>query len=152
MRVYYDTTSPIYGQALEKYRSLGKQLYGMEKVGGRDALNRTERREAIMGRRILESAFPRLRELEEEDYKDKPSKSKPAPRIFVEMAMDGMAGRIVYPDGSRSQYAVKAFKTPDQMYDIIAEMAYYGIVDPEVTQVTIGGSAQPLLTFIRGRG
>jgi len=157
-RKYSPDTPPrtVFEQALRKYRELGLQLYGMRPLENSEMLNKSqqrgERKRAIMGRRVLETAFPRLREVAEEDYKGTPTKSRPAPRIFIEMAVDGRAGRIVYPDGSRSQYAVKAFASPDQMMDIIAELTYFGTIDPRETQVTVGGSAQPLLTFISDRG
>ncbi len=157
-RKYSPETPPrtVFEQALRKYRELGLQLYGIRPLENSELLSksqqRVERRRAVIGRRVLETAFPRLREASDDEYKGTPTKSRPAPRIFVELEFDGRSGRIVYPDGSRSQYAVRAFSSPDEMYNIIAELTYYGAVDPRQTQVTVGGSAQPLLTFVGDRG
>ena len=145
---YRDTSSARYKVAKDMYKERGEQLYGTGAHAGSKKLSRLERRSLIIDRRMLESVFPLLRDVEEDTYRDIPSKSRPAPRLFIEFDVNGRAGRVLYPDGSRDRYANIAFASPDGMMEVIAGLVFRGIVDPERTVVMTGGSAQPLLTFV----
>jgi hypothetical protein len=145
---YRDTSSARYKVAKDMYKERGEQLYGTGAYSEQPKLSRKERNALIVDRRLLESRFPRVREVEEDTYRDIPSKSQPAKRLLVEFDVNGRAGRVLYPDGSRDKYANIAFASPDGMMEVLAGLVFRGIADPERTVIMTGGSAQPLLTFV----
>ena len=138
-----------YSAAKEAYRDFGRLLYGLAPRGeGLDA-SRAERKKWKFGRRMLEHYYPKLRQDEEDVYREgSPDRALPVPRLTIEFEGQTGAGRLVYPDGSRRLNKMIAFGTRAELRDALAELINSRKVDPERTQVVVGGSAQPLLTLI----
>jgi hypothetical protein len=133
-------------RATKLYGELGEQLYGLGE-GKRET--RKDRRQIKLDRRVLETYFPTLRSVESDTYRDAAAaRELPVPRMAIEYAVPGYSGKVVYPNGSRKLYATRAFTRPSELLDVIAELILEKKVDPDRTQVVVGGSAHPLLTLL----
>jgi len=136
-----------YERAKEAYTSFGQLLYGI--APGSDKATREQRRKWMFGRRMLEGYYPKLRAEEKDTYREgSRERELPVPRMTIEFTSPGQSGSIIFPDGSRKQYRSVSFSSRDALMNALAKLIHDRLVDPERTVVTVGGSAQPLLTLV----
>ena len=133
-------------RATKLYGELGQKLYGLGE-GQRET--RKDRRQIKLDRRVLETYFPTLRSAESDTYREgAAARELPIPRLSIEYVVPGYSGKVVYPNGSRKLYATLPFTSPSDLLDVIAGLILEKKVDPDRTQVVVGGSAHPLLTLL----
>jgi len=139
-----------YAAAKDAYKELGRLLYGL---GGGDDASRKERRTWKYDRRMLEHSYPKIRDEEEDDYRETAPLRRPGiRRLTIELDADTGSGVLTYPDGSRRMNKQIPFASTDGLRQILAKMIVENKVDPAVTEVVVGRSAQRLATLIASLG